>query len=355
MGRVITPEVREKIENLRDVLKKFDRVNLALLPTPLEKMERLGKELGGYQIYIKRDDLTGLGAGGNKARMLEFTMAKALKEGADCVIGTASVQSNYCRQLAAAAAKLGIDAYLVLRNIRGYKDYEIQGNYYLDILLDAKIQIIEPQNWTEHKNFIYQLKEKLVSEGRKPFIMRAVNVEDTWLDSLGYANCYLELMEQFDEADIEVSNLFVTSSDTTQAGLLFAQKYIGKSINIVGIRPSLNDGSSPHTGKQGVYDIICRMAKETGLKIDITVDEINLFGEYVGKRYGVTSSEGIKAIKLVSRTEGIFLDPVYSGKGFSGFLDFIKKGRIKKSELSVFIHTGGFPSLFAFRDDLLSE
>jgi L-cysteate sulfo-lyase len=355
MGKVITAEIRDRMEYLKKAIKRFDRVNLALIPTPLEELKRLGKQLGGFQIYMKRDDLTGLGMGGNKTRMLEFTMAKALREGADCVIGTASVQSNYCRQLCAAATKLGLDTYLVLKNIRGHRDYIIQGNYYLDILLGAKIQIINPKDWGEHCNIVYQLKEKLISEGRKPYIMRAVNVEDTWLDSLGYANCYLELLEQFEEMNLEIIHLFLTGSDTTQAGLLFAQKFIGKSINIVGIRPSLNDGSSPSAGKEGIYKIITKMAEKLDVKIDLSMEEISLYGDYVGKRYGLASSAGIEAIRLLARTEGVFLDPVYSGKGFSGFLDFIKKGKIRSNEPAVFLHTGGLPSLFAFTDDLLAE
>lgn len=346
---LVNREMKKKIEKLSLAISNIERIQLAALPTPLIELKKLSKKLLGPRIFIKRDDLTGLSMGGNKVRMLEYTIAKALKEGADSVIGTASVQSNYCCQLSAAANKADLEVYLVLKKIRGDRDLMIQGNYLLDYLLGANIKLIEPMEWDKHVEYVYKWKNELISKGKNPYIMRAVNKKDNWLDSLGYVMCFMELVEQFRTLNIAPRYIFTTASDTTLAGLLFAQKYIGFPVEIIAIKPSPNGSKS----KKLVYNIIKKISEKLDLKVEVEIEDINLITDFIGEGYGIPSKKGIKAIKTLAQTEGIFLDPVYSGKGFSGLIDYIRKDKLDAVESVVFLHTGGLPALFAYKDDLL--
>lgn len=342
---------KTKLKFLKNKIDSINRVKLAALPTPLIKLDNLTNKISGPEIYIKRDDLTGLGLGGNKIRMLEFSIAKALETKSDCVIGTASVQSNYCRQLSAAAAKVGLETYLVLSKRRGKQDLTLQGNYLLDKILGANTELINPLPWEELVEKIDKVKKKLLDEGKKPHVMRAVNIEDNWLDSMGYVNCFLEMLMQFKDMNIFPEYIFVTGSDTNQAGLLAAQKFLNVPINIVAISPSPQNESRPVGGKKSVKRIVNRISQEIQLDISINENEIDLSYDYVGKGYGIPTDACREAIRLMAELEGIFLDPVYSGKGFSGLIDFIRKKYISPKKTVVFIHTGGSPALFAYNEE----
>lgn len=353
MNPELLVDLDRRIDTLRERLGRLPRYPLAMLPTPLEELHNLSRHVGGPRIFLKRDDMTGLAVGGNKTRMLEFTLAKALAEGADSLIGTASVQSNYCRQMCAAGRKAGLDVHLVLRKIRGQRDEEVQGNYLLDVLMGAQIVLIEPKDWTEHLAAVHAVRDRLRAAGKWPFVMRAANTEDTWLDAAGYALAMIEMVEQWRALDVWPSHLFLCSSDTTQAGMEVAVAFMGVELTIIGIRPSII-GSSPSGGQPMMARIANRLATE--LELDLRPFEpegLLLDPGYVGPGYGIATPDGVAAIKLLAELEAVFIDPVYSSKGFAGFLDYLRTGRVETGDAVVFLHTGGVPSIFAYQRELL--
>jgi len=353
MRRGPPADLNHRIEALLERINRLPRYLLAMLPTPLEELQNLSRHLGGPRIFLKRDDLTGLALGGNKTRMLEFTVAKALGEGADAIIGTASVQSNYCRQMCAAGVKAGLEVHLVLRKIRGDRDEEIQGNYLLDTLMGANIVLIDPGDWAEHLATVHSIRDRLHAEGKRPFVMRAANTEDTWLDAVGYALAMVEMAKQWQDLDMWPSHLFLASSDTTQAGLEVGAAFLGLDLKIVGIRPSII-GSSPSGGAPIMAKIANRLTDELSLNlVPFAPEHLSLDPNYVGQGYGIASPEGVAAIKLLAELEAVLVDPVYSGKGLAGFLDYVRSGRIGPDSDIVFLHTGGVPSLFAYQSELL--
>jgi len=340
---------QQKLEQLKGHIEKLPRVHLANLPTPLQDAPRLSQKLKGPHIYFKRDDLTGLALGGNKTRMFEFILGHVLQTGADSVVAGAATQSNYCRQLTAACNKLGLKTYLVLRKVRGDKDLQIQGNLLLDLLAGADVKIIEAKNPAEQIHIIEEVAEDLRAKGHHPYIARMANTTDVGLDAVAYVNCIVELIEQLKKNNINPDYLYVSSADTTQAGLVLGAKFLELDLNIVGIDPlgKTWGGEVPSM----VARIANMAAKHLGLDIHIEPSHVISDNRYVGEGYGLPTSEGKEAIKLVAETEGIFLDPVYSGKAMAGLIDHIQKGKIKKDKKVIFLHTGGFPALFAYADE----
>jgi len=340
---------KEKAQQLRERIGKLPRVHLAHLPTPLEMAPRLSEVLKGPLVYFKRDDLTGLALGGNKTRIFEFILGHVLKMGADTVVAGAAAQSNYCRQMAAACSKLGLKVYLVLRKVRGDIDLEPQGNLLIGLLAGANVEIIEADTPAEQIRIMKEVAEDLQHKGHHPYLARMANSEDTGLDAVGYVNCILEICEQLENMDLEPSYLYVASGDTTQAGLVLGAKYLGLGFQIVGINPLdriWGENAPPITAK------IANVAAEI-LNLDIKVEasEVISYGDYVGTGYGQITQEGIEAIKVVAEREGILLDPVYTGKAMSGMIDHIRQGKIKESDRVIFLHTGGFPALFAYSNE----
>ena len=344
---------KEKARKLRESIGKLPRVHLAYLPTPLEKTPRLSEALKGPLIYFKRDDLTGFASGGNKTRMLEFILGHALKMGADAVVAGAAVQSNYCRQMAAACSKLGLDVYLVLRKVRGNIDLQPQGNLLLELLTGANVEIIEANTPAEQIRIMEKVTEDLQAKGRCPYLARIANSEDTGLDAIGYVSCILEICEQLESMDLEPDYLYVASADTTQAGLVLGAKYLGLNFPIVGINPL------DKIWGEDVPSTVAKIASMAGeiLNLDTKVEasEVISYSDYVGRGYGQITQEGIKAIKLAAEREGILLDPVYTGKAMSGLIDHIGQGRIKAGEKVIFLHTGGPLALFAYSDEFNLE
>jgi len=340
---------KEKVQELRERIGKLPRVHLAYLPTPLEEAPRLSEALKGPLVYFKRDDLTGLALGGNKTRIFEFFLGHVLKMGADAVVAGAAAQSNYCRQMAAACSKLGLKAYLVLRKVRGDIDLQPQGNLLVDLLAGANVEIIEVNTLAEQIRIMKEVVEDLRRKGRRPYLARMANSEDTGLDAIAYVNCILEICEQLENMDLEPNYLYVASADTTQAGLVLGAKYLGLDFPIVGINPL--DKIWGEDAPPLIAKIANMAAKILGLDIQVKASEIISYSDYVGRGYGQITQEGIKAIKVVAEREGILLDPVYTGKSMSGLIDHIEQGKIKAGEKVIFLHTGGSPALFAYSDE----
>ena len=336
----------DRAVELKALIDRLPRVNLAKLPTPLEEAPRLSEALAGPRIFLKRDDLTGLALGGNKTRMFEFTLGEALQKGATTVIAGAGVQSNYCRQLAAACSKLGLGLHLILRRTPGEVDIELQGNLLLDLMFNAEVEIIEA-DVLEQKRVIDKVAKRLTEEGHHVYMGRKSNLADLDLEAVGYVNCALELCNQLEEQDVEVNRLFVSSSTTTQAGLVVGAKYLNRDFQIAGVSPVdwIEDVPSE------IARIANEAAKRLGVNLAVSPSEIINLGEYVGEGYGKLTPEAVEAIKLVARTEGILLDPVYTGKAMAALIDCIHRKTIESDETVLFLHTGGFPALFAYNRD----
>ncbi len=330
---------------LRERIKRFPRVQLGHFPTPLEACPRFSEALGGPEIWIKRDDCTGLAFGGNKTRHLEFTLGDALAHGADIVIQGAAAQSNHCRQVAAAAAKLGIKAALMLR--RDHKSSPIQGNLLLDGILGAEVHL-EPiefgSSLAEAKD---QLGRELEAKGHSVYV---INAEREQLGALGYIDAFIEFSEQADRADVAFDRIVLCAAGASQTGLAFAARAMGKRTRILGIAPIVWDYELPPTiaGEANV------MAEKLGIALDLTEDDMDNTTDYVGEDYGIVTPEGLEATRLLARTEGILLDPSYTSKAMAGLVDLVRKGRIGSDERVCFWHTGGTPALFAYAEEMLA-
>lgn len=345
-------------------IEKLPRVKLGFFPTPLAEAQRLSSVLGGPRILIKREDLTGLALGGNKCRKLEFMMADIEEKGYDAVISTAGSQSNWCLQVAAAARKLGMEAAFV--HFSGVHP-EVQGNLLLHNILGVQNKILEGRiKWegprmvltgnyaTEKDRVMGQLVEKFREKGRKAIILNAgVDINDPY--NLQGASAYVDAVEEL-EKQLEAQNVganylvFAQGLGTTHAGLILGVKVLKLSIKPVGIAVS-------RPTAEGIDNVVINAnatAKFLGLDVSITPDEVTVYDDYFGAGYGEMTEQCLEAIKLVAQTEGIFLDPVYTGKAMAGLIDLIKKGRFKSTDTIVFIHTGGIPALFAYNKEIAS-
>lgn len=310
----------------------IERIPLANLPTPIESLPRLSRILGGPQLFVKRDDLTGLGMGGNKTRKLEYLAADALSKAAKTLISTGAVQSNHCRQVAAAAAKLGLGCQLILA---GEEPIEAQGNLLLDKLSGAQIF------FTSKANRDQELQERFTQadlSGLKPYLIPYGG--SNWIGALGYLNAMRELSEQGLEPDWIV---FASSSGGTQAGLILGARLTGFKGKVLGI--SIEFKSEPFSVQ--IADLVNQTAKESEYDWSVTPKKVLINDSYCRAGYGVLTSAEIEAVKLLARTEGILLDPVYTGRAVAGLIDMIRKGFFEPEEKILFWHTGGTPALFA--------
>ncbi len=336
-------------QRLGSAISQLPRVQLGIRPTPLEHLPRLSATLGGPPIYVKRDDLTGLAFGGNKTRMLELSLADAQANNAEVIVFGAAVQSNYCRQLAAACAKLGIELHLVLRPERAIDKTEIQGNNLLQRLFGAKVTVLESNDRPAQQVAIADYADKLRAEGRRVYIPRRPDTVD--LDVIAYAESALEIVQQCREAGIAPAYLYTTAYDTTQAGLVLGMKYLESGIHVRGFTPI---GGAPAERIQRMVEMTNLAAERLGLPIEVSATDFDNEDSYVGERYGIPTAEGLEALQLVARTEGILLDPVYTSKGMAALVAHIRSGKLATDQPVVFLHTGGAPALFGYAEELVS-
>jgi len=324
-------------------LARFPRHFLAHLPTPLERLDRLSTELGGPEIWIKRDDCTGLSTGGNKTRKLEFLMAEAEAQGADMVMTQGATQSNHARQTAAFAAKLGIDCHLLLEDRTGSNNanYNHNGNVLLDHLHGATTE--KRPGGGDMNAEMEKVADRLRAEGRKVYTIPGGGSNPT--GALGYVNCAFEMLGQFNDRGLKVDHIVhATGSAGTQAGLITGLKAMNAQIPLLGI------GVRAPRAKQeeNVYNLACATAEKLGCAGVVAREDVVANTDYVGEGYGIPTEAGIEAIKMFAELEAILLDPVYSAKGAAGFIDLIRKGHFKKGERVVFLHTGGAVALFGY-------
>jgi L-cysteate sulfo-lyase len=324
---------------------RFPRVHLAHLPTPLEPMDRLSKHLGGPRLWIKRDDCTGLSTGGNKTRKLEFLMGDALAKGADTVITQGATQSNHARQTAAAAAKLGLACHILLEDRTGNNspDYTLNGNVLLDRLHGATIS--KHPGGADMNAEMESLAAELRDKGKKPYVIPGGGSNP--VGALGYANCALELLHQANEMGLKIDHIVqATGSAGTQAGFVAGLVALNANIPVLGISVR----APKEKQEQSVYDLAVRSAEYFGAKGVVKREHIVANSDYVGPGYGLPTDGMREAVKIAARLEGILLDPVYTGKGFDGLIDHVKKGFFPKNANVVFLHTGGSAGLFGYPD-----
>jgi len=328
------------MENIHGLINKVPRVRLANLPTPLEAMPRLSKMLGGPRLWIKRDDLTGLVFGGNKVRKLEFEMAEAKNQGANIVITDGVPQSNHARTVATAAKRLGLKAVLVLR---GEEPKEYDGNLLLDQIFGAEIRFV-PAEWHETGAITKKVFEELQGKGYSPYIVYFSSP----LGSVGYVNAFLELITQARKMKLKVDRIIhAVGSGGTQAGLIVGNKALKTGVEVMGVSEEPDGDWLLNT----TFEITNGCAKLLGLDFPVTSKDVKLLYGYAGKGHGIPTKEGIDAIRLLAETEGILLDPVYTCKAMAGLIDLVRQGHFGKQENVVFLHTGGLPAIFAYKNE----
>ncbi|MCS7223029.1 MAG: D-cysteine desulfhydrase family protein [Armatimonadetes bacterium] len=335
------------VEELKNRLQSLPRVSLAPLPTPLEPLPRLSEEWQ-IRLFVKRDDLTGLAFGGNKVRHLEFSLAQALKEGCDVVINGAAIQSNYCRQTAAACARLGLRCALVLRQdprVEPLKT-EPQGNFLLDQILNADVRLISiDQDLEEAKEAVAQ---EYRSMGHKPFVLRHPISNVT--GGFGYLVCLLEILEQSAQMGFFPDYIFVSSCTATQSGLIVGVKALGLPVKVIGVNPS-HRMAPCHSHLAQVSNLV---ADALQLNLTFTEEDVINTDDFIGDGYGIPSPAGNRALLEVARKEGLLLDPIYTAKAMAALFHMVLTGEVPKGSRVVFIHTGGLPALFAYQPSLIA-
>ena len=334
------------MSDLAQMLARFPLAGLAQLPTPLEPLRRLTAHLGGPTIWIKRDDATGLGLGGNKLRKLDFVLAEAVVVKADTLVSGGVVQSNSQRQVAAAAAKLGMDCHLAVYHGRVAPPspaYERSGNALLNRLFGAHLHDV---SWDGDRNAaIRSLADDLKSKGKNVFMV-PYGVSSP-LGAVGYASAAAEIAEQSRIAGFDPAAIVHSSgSGGTQAGLVVGASIALKNTRIVGI----DIDAEPARVQREVT--ACAKAAAGLLSVDFSDSEIEVVAGHAGPAYGVPHAATIEAIKLAGALEGLVLDPVYTGKGLAGLIAMVRAGRWRAGEHVIFVHTGGMPALFAYESVL---
>ena len=311
----------------------ISKLHFAHLPTPVEALPRLSETLGGPRLLVKRDDQTGLAFGGNKTRKLEFLVAEARDQGAKTLISGGALQSNHCRQTAAAAARFGFECILVLT---GEMSEQPSANLLLDQLFGA--QVVYAGDRKDRDRILQQTFDRAAETGMKPYLVPYGGSSPT--GALGYAFAMKEFIEQNVSADWIV---FATSSGGTHAGLLLGQRMFGYKGKVLGI--SVDE--SEEWLRDHISELASSASEKLGNRIEFTPDEVLANADYCKAGYGVLTEPEREAIHLFARHEGILLDPVYTGRAAAGMIDLIRKEFFKKDETVLFLHTGGQPALFA--------
>lgn len=314
-------------------MKQIPQLHFAHLPTHIEELPHLTEYLHGPRILVKRDDQTGLAFGGNKTRKLEFLVAEALEQGAKTLITGGALQSNHCRQMAAAAARFGLDCILVLN---GKMPDHPSANLLLDQMFGAEIVAIADRALRDQT--LQQTFDKAFADGRKPYLVSYGGSNPT--GALGYTFAMEEFMGQNVHADWIV---FGTSSGGTHAGLVLGQRLFGYQGKVLGI--SIDE--SEEWLKARVSALASDASEKVGERIEFTSEDVLASEEYCTAGYGVLTDAERESVKLFAKLEGLLLDPVYTGRAAAGMIDLIRKGFFKKDETILFWHTGGQPALFA--------
>lgn len=327
---------RPSFAEIRERIARIPRVEIAIKNTPMIEAPNLAKHLGGPRIFVKRDDLTGVGFGGNKLRNLEFRLARTMAEKPDVVIVGLDLQSNSARQTVGACNKLGLDTILVLE---GARPNQVQGNLLIDYLLGAEVHFARDRH--EQRSLLDSLAADLRAKGRRPHILNDNPMFDV-ASAIAYLETMMEMLDQLAAIGVAPTAFYMSSSGKGAAGFEIARKLFG--------------GFAIHcvtaTSEFDVPSRTAKIANETcealGLELRLTNEDITNFGGFVGERYGVPSEAGNEATRLFARREGIILDPIYTGKAAAGMIAHIREGRFTRDDSLVFVHTGGSPAVFTW-------
>lgn len=325
---------------LKDRLTRFNRLSLANLPTPLMDYPRLSDALGGPRLLVKHEDYTGLAFGGNKIREFEYSVAPAVHEGYDVLLHGAASQSNQSRVTAAVAARLGLEAVMVGR--KDARSAIVNGNFLLTHLYGADVNLTETREDRE------AVITRLEAAGKRVY---DTSTDGYFLRSVSYVDGFIELHEQLEAQQVKPDGLYVCSGVHTHVGLVVGARALGVSLRIVGISPSPQDDDEDRAHLAGVAT---KVAEMLDLNLKFTAEDFESYGSYAGQAYGEVTEGSREAVLLAARTEGLTLEPVYTGKTFAALIDHIRKGDWTKNQTVVFVHTGGTPALFAYGDDLLN-
>jgi len=326
---------------------RYPRVDLCHQPTSIEAMPRLSEHLGGPNLFIKRDDCTGLATGGNKTRKLEFLAGEALSRNADMLVTQGAVQSNHIRQTAAAACRLGLKCHALLeRRVPGRGEvYEQSGNVLLDRLLGASLEFCAGGSDMNAEGLA--AAERLRAQGHRPYFIPGGGSNPT--GALGYACCAQEILLQCRSLDIRFQGLVVASGSTgTHAGLVAGLHALGSDLPVMGV--SVRQPREPQTA--AVYQLVCSTLEKLDATSSAPPEKVQVDDGYVGEGYGLPAPSTLDAITLAARYEGILLDPVYSGKAMAGLIGMVRQGAFQPQDNVLFLHTGGAAALFAYADTL---
>jgi L-cysteate sulfo-lyase len=332
-------------DDLRHAAARLPRVPLAHLPTPLEEVTRFARRLEGPRIFFKRDDCTGMLFGGNKTRHNEFLLAEAHRQKADTLVWGAGVQSNNCRQTAAACNKLGIECHLYLS--RAAHNDDIQGNLLLDHLMGAKVHIVDAPIGPELDKLLLAKAEELRRAGRRVFVWDRVPGRP--IAAVSYALCLAEILDQMKALGLTPTHVYSAAAGATGAGLALGKAALGWRGQVRLLCPIRWPWNTP----ADLAEVANETAKLLGLPQRLTAADIDIREDYVGPGYGVLTPGGREAMDLLARTEGILLDPSYTAKAMAGLIDDARRHRLGANDIVVFIHTGGTPAVFAYRDELM--
>ena len=318
-------------------LQEFPRIPLAVLPTPIQKLENISRLLN-TNVYVKRDDLTGIGLGGNKVRKLEFLLADAKRQGAEIVFTTGGAQSNHAMLTAACAKKLGLTPILILKK-RGVT--ERKGNQLLEYLMDTDVRFMDTDSYDD----IYAEMDRVGQASGKKYYKIPCGGSNA-IGALGYVSCAEELLWQSSQLRLRIDHIVhATGSAGTQAGLITGLTATHSGIPLLGISVRAPREKQEHN--------VWRLAQQTrellGVPGELPREAVVANSDYVGEGYGLPTEGMLEALQLLAQHEGILLDPVYSGKGMAGLIDLIRKGHFRRDENVVFIHTGGSAGLFGYR------
>lgn len=344
MPAIQPPKTLPDFSDIRAHIARLPRVKLIERPTPITEAPNLAQVLsqgnpGGPRIFIKRDDLTCLGLGGNKLRNLEFRLARTLADHPDTVIVGLDLQSNSARQTVAACNKLGLKTILVLE---GRKPNVIQGNLLMDYLLGAEVHFAATRE--EQRQMLDGLADQIRRTGGRPHILNDNPMFDV-ASAAAYLEATLEVLEQLDGVAVAPTCFYMSSSGKGQAGIVLAQRLTGLGFRMHGVTAT----SEVHLPSR-TAGIANETARALGLDLVVTEEEIVNFGDFVGEGYGIPSEAGVEAVKLFARTEGVILDPIYTGKAAAGMIAHVREGRFGPDDVLVFVHTGGTPANFTWGD-----
>jgi 1-aminocyclopropane-1-carboxylate deaminase/D-cysteine desulfhydrase-like pyridoxal-dependent ACC family enzyme len=334
-------------DQVGQAVAKLPRVRLAHLPTPLEPAPRFAQRLGGPPIFIKRDDCTGMLMGGNKTRHNEFLLADAQRQGADMLVWGAGIQSNNCRQTAAACAKLGLECHLYLT--RASHNDDVQGNLLLDYLMGAHVHIIDVPMGPALDDLLMTKAAEFRKAGRRPYVWDRNKGRP--IAAVSYVLCLAEIAEAAQPLGIEPSALYCSAAGATGAGLALGRAVLGLPWNIRLICPIRWPWDTP----ADIAHVANQTAELLGFPHRLTAADIDIRQDYIGPSYGAVTPAGREALDLLARTEGILLDPSYTSKAMAGLIDDVRQGRVARDKPLVFLHTGGTPAVFAYRDELVGE